>query len=132
RLPVHELVAAEEQARWAGALWKRQALRRHVGGQLLLAGGDDQELLLYGLNLWITGRGKEPRNVIDLVEPQLTSADGVDDIVRPLIDLPSHPELADSTLGETAVALWDLLSDEVLVDLLDRLRPSAKLPREID
>jgi hypothetical protein len=132
RLPIHELIAAEEQARWAGALWKRQTLRRHAAGQLLLAGDGDQPLLLYGLKLWVTGGGKEIRNVIDLVEPQLTSVEGIDEIVQSLVDVPPVGEPFNSTLGEAALALWDLLPEEILVDLLDRIRPSAEFPSEID
>lgn len=132
RFPVHELVAAEEQARWAGAIWMRQALRRHAGAQILTGGGREHDLLLYGLNLWITGGGRDLGIVIDLVEPQLTSADGIDDLVEAVHDPRPRTPFPGRKLAEVALPLWDLLSDEALLDALDRASPSPEEPVEID
>jgi hypothetical protein len=132
RLPVHEVIAAEEQARWAGALWKRQALRRHAGGQILIGTAENQELLLYGLNLWITGGGKDVSMIIDFVEPQLQSNEGIDDLVAPLITGRPADQIPGYRLGEVSLALWDLLSDAQLVALLDYVAPSADYPKEVD
>ena len=121
RTPVDEIIAAELQATWAGAWWLRPTLRTQLGAQILRAPPEREDSLVYGLSMWITGGGRDIRQVIDLAEPEFTSATA-DALTRPLIAALRLPDVGDTRLSEAAASLWDLFSDETAMLLLDRLQ----------
>jgi hypothetical protein len=120
RTPTDEIISAEAQATWAGALWLRPELRRQLGAQVLRGLARDEATLLYALTMWITGGGDNIHQVIELVEPQF-SGTTADELVEPLINAVALPGMGDLRLAETAVATWDLLTDDLFRVLLERL-----------
>lgn len=131
RTPTDEIIAAEAQATWAGALWLRSELRRQVGAQVLRGSARDEATLLYALSMWITGGGDQIHQVIDLAEPQFTEGTA-DELVRPLIDAVALPGIGDLRLAETAVATWDLLTEDLYGALLERLPVVGGIAPESD
>jgi hypothetical protein len=120
RTPLDELVAAEQQATWAGALWKRPTLRRQLGAQMLVGGPRTPQHVLFGLTMWILGGGRQIPQMVDLVEPSFDH-ETADALVRSLTSAVTLPAVRDLALAEAAAATWDLLSDRAVADLLKRL-----------
>jgi hypothetical protein len=115
-MPLDQVVAAEQQATWAGALWLRTPIRKQLGAQMLLGGPRTPQHVHYGLTMWILGGGRHVPQMVRLAEP-FFDAETADALVRPLMTAIRVPEARDA-LAETAAATWDLLSDSTLSDLL--------------
>jgi hypothetical protein len=126
RTPIDEIIAAELQSTWAGAWWLRPTLRRQLGAQILRAPPANREILVYGLSMWINGRGSDLSQVIRLAEPQFDSS-VADEIALPLSQALAVPGQRER-LAETAAALWDLVSEETLGVLLDHVSPLGDRP----
>jgi hypothetical protein len=118
-----EVIAAELQASWAGALWLREPLRRQLGAQVLLA---ETELnpgsVLYALTMWTVSGGSNVRRVIETYERHFGETTA-DELIKQVAQAIGLRDFADITLARSAAATWDLLSEEVAISVLDRLAP---------
>ncbi len=131
RTPADEIIAAELQATWAGALWKRSELQLQVGAQLLQGHQASVQAVVYGLSMWIRGGGDHIAQVIARCEPQFEQTTA-DQLLKPLVAGPKLPGLKGYRLAQMAVALWDELSEDVIRRLLDHLDPAAGVEPAID
>jgi hypothetical protein len=120
RTPLDEVITAEIQATWAGALWIRRAIRQQLGAQLLRGTAVGPRQWAYGVLMWLFGGGSRPSDVFETAEPHLDS-DSANLIVRELSQAVDSPNREDQFL-EVSLAAWDLLSDDMVLSLLnDRL-----------
>lgn len=119
--PLDEVVAAEVQATWAGALWVRREIRKQLGAQLLTGAASTPQQWAYGVLMWALGGQHNPERVIPMAEPYLDHG-GADFIVSSLA------ESADSGFYQqrfvmVAADLWDLLTDDMLRAVISRVEP---------
>jgi len=117
-----DAITALLQAEWAGAIWLRRQLQKQVATHVLLDTDAPPDLTANGLSLWILSGQQSVEGVSASVEHRFDhrSADlviGQLDRRGPLAARTEH------ALGEAAVALWDLISDQTVVELMDRLVP---------
>ena len=122
RTPLDQVLAAERQATWAGALWLRDPIRQQLAAQILNDIGRDAYRTFYGLAMWLLAGGADVAQIIDFAEPKFGD-DTADRLVAFLEAQEVIPRVRDVALPKTAIALWDLLSSEALDRLLGRLRP---------
>jgi hypothetical protein len=124
RTPLDEVVAAERQATWAGALWLRNPIRQQLAAQMLSDGAADAYRTLYALTMWVLSGGGDIERIVDFAEPRLDSG-SADALVAQVEAQTVIPRIANGALPKVAVALWDLLSPETVDRLLMQLRPTA-------
>ena len=124
RTPLDEVIAAERQATWAGALWLRDPIRQQLAAQTLASGAADAYRTLYALTMWVLSGGGDIERIVDLAEPRLDN-DAADALVAQVEAQTVIPRVANGALPKVAVALWDLLSPETIDRLLRQLRPTA-------
>ena len=122
RRPLDQVSAAEIQATWAGAIWKRRPLRKMLGAQLLLNEPADGEQAAYALWCWLEAGGQQHAEVCNLVEPRL-DVPTVDRLLTGLANRTGPTDGVDYTLVRVANAMWDTCSDGVADFLFDRLVP---------
>jgi hypothetical protein len=117
--PIDSILAAELQATWAGALWKRRNIRKQVGAQLLLGGARNPDQAKYGLARWVQGGGRDIPQVVGLAESAF-DGDTADALVTEVLGTADKPILSPSQV-ELAANLWDLLSEGFVEELLNRV-----------
>lgn len=122
RTPLDQVLAAELQASWAGALWIRRSLRRQAGAQVLLSEPADSREAAYGLLMWILGGGRDRRPVADLVEPNLDVA-AIAEVLRYLLGVPASMRDPAHAVAEVAYALWDCVPEQTVASLFHWLEP---------
>jgi hypothetical protein len=115
-----EVVTALLQAEWAGAIWLRSQLQKQVATHVLLDGNAGPDLTANGLSLWILSGQRPIESVADSVEHRFDHR-SADLVIGQLDRQGPLRKRTDPALAETAAALWDLVSDETVVELLDRL-----------
>ncbi|MDP1847633.1 MAG: hypothetical protein Q8K79_07570 [Solirubrobacteraceae bacterium] len=126
--PVADVVAAEVQATWAGALWLRRPIRLQLGGHLLTGAATSPQQWAYGLLMWILGGGTKEKQIYRYAEPNLTT-DGIEFVLRALRDAELRRSLRFLAVASEA---WDAVSDETLrwvisqVDLVAGNHPAAQ------
>lgn len=128
--PFADVVAAEIQATWAGALWLRPAIRLQLGAHLLTGAASSSRQWAYGLLMWTLGAGSSPDDVYRYVEPHLTQ----DDVEFVLRELRAAQLRGPGRLLTMASAACDAISDEAFEWLITevtaalddvRLRPAV-------
>jgi hypothetical protein len=121
--PLNQPVAAEMQARWAGAIWLRNEMQTQLAAHLLRGGASTSQGYATGVSLWCLGSGRQLRDVIDAAEPHFDS-NSADFIVRSLMRSGPVARRFNTRLVEAALECWDLISDELAAELLRRFQPS--------
>ncbi|MQA92264.1 MAG: hypothetical protein GEU90_18895 [Gemmatimonas sp.] len=119
-------IAAEMQARWAGAIWLRSQLQEQVAAHLLLsADGASPTNAASAVALWALARGsRDLSDVIGLAEPRFDDA-STDLILSQLTRMGPVASRFDPRLVEAALECWDLMSEDQAVRLLDRFQPAG-------
>lgn len=128
--PLDEVVAAEVQATWAGALWLRPRIRLQLGGHLLTGFAESPQQWAYGVLMWALGGGHNPERIYRFAEPNLDHA-SIEFLVRAL-DETGFPN--PSRFLAVASAAWDAVSDETLRWVISQTDPVASdhpLAREV-
>lgn len=117
-------VSAELQATWAGALWLRDPIRKQIAAQLLAQPSPSPYETLFGLSMWLSARGENGVPILAAAERSFdeTTADA---LVLPLLRLGVLPAYGQRRVVETANALWDLLSDDVVVAVTRAVKPES-------
>jgi hypothetical protein len=122
--PVHLLDAAQTQADWSGAFGLRDELRRLMAMPFLASGTparpSDQ---VWAAEVWAAARGKHPGRVLRGVERHLDGA-----AATGLLKRLTGPTNALAPI-EIAGGLWDLVDDEGVSYLLERVDPG--LPDDV-
>lgn len=124
RTPLDEVLAAERQATWAGALWLRDPVRQQLGAHMLVSGGDAYRTL-YALTMWVLSGGGDVARVIDFSEPRFD--EGTADALIGQVEAQTFiSRIRSVALPKVAVALWDLLGSQTIDRLLGQLRPTPE------
>jgi hypothetical protein len=126
RTPLDEVLAANRQATWAGALWLRDPIRQQLGAQMLMASGADAYRTLFGLAMWVTAGGGDIGAIVDFAEPRFDDTTA-DVLVQQVTTQAVVPRTRDVVVPKLAVSLWDLLSADTIDQLLAELRPTPTL-----
>lgn len=121
--PLDQVVSAEVQATWAGALWLRRPLRLQLGAQLLNGEATHAQQWGYGILMWVLGNGKSPEGVYRLAEPHLDQ-ESVDYVIRQLREA-DWPRGLSHRFVRVASEAWDDMSGGTLRWLVDFLEPDA-------
>lgn len=121
--PLAQVVSAEVQATWAGALWLRRPLRRQLGAQLLNGEAIHAQQWGYGVLMWALGDGKNPERIYQLAEPHLDQ-ESVDYVIRQLREA-DWPRGLSHRFVSVASEAWDAMSGDTLRSLVDLLEPDA-------
>lgn len=133
--PLNEVVGAEVQATWAGALWLRRPIRKQLGAQLLMGAASAPQQWAYGVIMWALGAGDRPERAYALAEPRLDQ-ESSDLVVRTLGEADIRSRVGHRFLS-VAVESWDGLSDETLrwaISLVDPVagdHPDAALAQRL-
>lgn len=122
--PLRRAYAAELQARWAGAIWLRRQVQRHLAAQLLTGGASTPEDYVDAVVHWAMSRSTGARRVAQLAEPGFDDS-SADLVLERFTRSDRVAQGFNTTLVELAVEMWDLMSKETAVRLLDRFPPSA-------
>lgn len=122
RTPIDNLIAAERQVTWAGALWKRNSIRQQLAAQILNDRNRDAEMTLYALAMWLLSQGRDISQILAFAEPAFDGSTA-DRLIATLEGQIVVPHVHQHALPETADAVWDLLSEEVVDRLLTQYRP---------
>jgi hypothetical protein len=120
--PVRDLVAADLQVRWAGAIWLRRTISQQLAATLLTGAADTPEEYGRALGLWGVGRGTDASRVANFAEPYFSeqSADiALSYVARAGVVASQY----DHVLLDLALDLWDVISPEAARQLLDRFTP---------
>lgn len=120
--PLNRPVAAEAQARWAGAIWLRRELQQQLAAHLLTGGAESSSQFASAVALWSLGGGTSIPQVIDATERHF-DADSADFIIEALTRSNKVAHRFDQRLLEAAVECWDLVSDATAESLLERFEP---------
>ncbi len=123
RTPLDDVVGAEVQATWAGALWLRRPIRKQLGAQLLTGAAATAQQWAYGVIMWALGSGKRPDRAYALAEPFLDEQ-ASDFVVRTLAEAEIAPRFGHRFLS-VAVEAWDGLSEDTLRWAVARVEPAA-------
>ncbi len=118
--PLDSVVAAELQATWAGALWKRRPIQKQVGAQMLVGGARTPEQAVYGLARWVQGGGGDIPQLVDFAEPSFESM-SVDLLTQQVLGPSYAGPITSRQKVELAANLWNLLSIDVLEQLMPRI-----------
>ena len=122
---ISQVVAAEMQARWAGAIWLQRDLQTQLATQFLDGAASSANEYASAVTLWALGRGEQQlRDVIGLAEPHFDH-ESADFVVSHLSRSGDVALRFDPRLLEVAVECWDLLSESAALALLDRFRPQS-------
>jgi hypothetical protein len=127
RTPIDNLVAAERQVTWAGALWKRSSVRQQLAAQILNDPNRDAYTTLYALVMWLLSRGGDISQILSFAESSFDSATA-DRLIGTLEGQKAVQHVRDTALPEAAAELWDLLSPETTDRLLSRYKPRPGNP----
>jgi hypothetical protein len=123
KTPLDDIVAAEQQASWAGALWKLRPIRKQLGAQLLGGAARNSTEWAWGVVMWTLGGGKNPERAYALAEPSFDEG-SADSVVGTLLDTYLSDRTAHSVVS-VAVEAWDELSEELLRSAVKRFEPVA-------
>lgn len=123
KTPLDDIVAAEQQASWAGALWKLRPIRQQLGAQLLGGAARNSTEWAWGVVMWTLGGGKTPERAYALAEPSFDEG-SADSVVGTLLDTYLSDRTAHSVIS-VAVEAWDELSEELLRSAVKRFEPVA-------
>jgi hypothetical protein len=123
RTSVDDVVSAEVQASWAGALWLRRPIRKQLGAQLLTGAATTPQQWAYGVIMWVLGAGGRPERAYALAEPSLDQ-EASDLVVRTLGAAEIAPSFMHRFLS-VAVEAWDGLSEDTLRWAVSRVEPAA-------
>jgi hypothetical protein len=121
--PLDKPIAAEMQARWAGALWLRSRLQIQLAAHLLNGGAESPSEYASAVALWVLGGGPQIASVLDLAEPHFDH-ESADFIVNNLMRSGEVTARFDQRLADVALAAWDLISEPTAVALLDHFPPA--------
>ena len=116
--PLGELVAADLQASWCGALWQRRRIRHQLAAAAILNEPRGSEQAASALWMWLDAGGNEIERVAELVEPQLL-VDDVDELLRDWFSRIAPEETRLTGLARLANTFWDRCSDDVAAWLID-------------
>lgn len=117
-----DAITALVQAEWAGAIWLRRQLQKQAATHVLLDRDAGPDLTANGLSLWILSGQRPIEQVSASVEYRFDHRSA--DLVIGQLDRQGPLRArADLALAETAVALWDVISNQTVVELLDRIQP---------
>jgi hypothetical protein len=122
--PLDKPIAAEMQARWAGAIWLRTGLQIQLAAHLFNGGAESPSQYASAVALWVLGGGPQISQVLDLAEPHF-DRDSADFIVSNLMRSGEIAARFDSRLADLALATWDLISEPTAIALLDRFPPAS-------
>jgi len=123
RTSLDDVLSAEMQATWSGAIWLIPTIRLEAAAHLLMGGATTPQLHEEAVVLWVQSGGQNIDDVINLAERSFAQGSGdriVTRTAKVLADTPSSHRYE-----ETALALWDLLSEDVAARLLSQLRPTT-------
>lgn len=112
-------VAAYVQAEWAGALWFVGDLRRRLATQVLLDPSARPRQLADAVASWTRYGGRSVDDVVDLAEPRFVG-DSADEIIGEVVREGPLRERLDWAASELMLALWDLVSTDRAIQLLER------------
>lgn len=126
RTPIHNLVAAERQITWAGAIWKRNTMRQQLAAQLLLDSDRDAYTTLYALAMWLLSNGRDISQILSFAEPTF-DGETADRLIETLEGQLAVNYVRETVLPEAAAETWDLLSSETIDRLLTRYPPKPGL-----
>lgn len=125
RTPLDQVVAAEIQCTWAGALWLRRPLRKQLAVHLLTGGARAPAQWAYGILMWVLGGGRNVPSLYDFVEPRF-DGQSADIVVRELAAGANDP-LRDAGFLPVAAQAWDAVSDELAGSLLQTTEPGSSI-----
>jgi hypothetical protein len=112
-----EAQAAEMQAAWAGAIWLFAETRSTIGAQMLTRVHQlNPSQCSYALSMWVLGGGDDISDVVNLVEPRM-SANGADELLQGHL-LEGRRIGAERSYLQAALALWDVVSDELAAHMI--------------
>jgi hypothetical protein len=116
-----DVIAALMQAEWAGAIWLRREISQQLAAHILLDDSTQPEQTAIAVSLW-TLNSTPTRNlegVAELAEPRFDMR-SADQIIGQLDRGEALRVWTDRPLTEMSVALWDLISEQTMLELLDR------------
>ncbi len=117
-----DVIAALMQAEWAGAIWLRREISQQLAAHILLDDSAEPQSTAVAVSLWAlnsTGNRKID-GVAELAEPRFDQQ-SADQIIAGLDRGKPLQVWTDGPLIEMAVALWDLISEQTYIKLLERL-----------
>lgn len=121
--PLDSSTAAVLQAEWAGALWHLSDLRMQQAALIIAQGGRDTSEWERAASTWALAGGSKLRDVMRSLEPHFDRGSMrrvvVDRLARGL-----RLQRQDRYF-EVLLALWDLLDDELALEVLRSFRPSS-------
>ncbi len=131
RSELADYVALDMQTTWAGQVWRLRERRLLVGEHVATRDNYEPDNYLYGLNCYLSGRGEDVEEYVSRVEPHLSNL-GTELDLASLIDRALPPRFWFMRGRVSALAaVWDLLSDEAVVNALESLpleeEPAASL-----
>ncbi len=115
RTKFDDLLAANTQAEWCGAVDLRRRIRRLLSTAVLMKGSSTDEETRWALAAWTSdATAKRRRAAVERAENALDAA-SADEL---LAAVRHEPSLDDNARMEVALGLWDLLDDESADNLL--------------
>ena len=117
-----DVITALVQAEWAGAVWLRREISQQLAAHLLLDDAESAERTASGVALWALNSSgvRNLDGLVALAEPRFDES-SADLIIQDLDRGPPLRQRTDAILIEAAAALWDVVSDETMAYLLERL-----------
>lgn len=122
RTPLDAAAGAYLQATWAGLLWHVPSYARQYAAQALLAGPVSSDQAAEIGTLWVGEGGKNIAGVLQRLERHLSS-EGADTIARRALRGWVAPATRPFRLADMIRGLWDTVSDEMALELLDQVTP---------
>lgn len=120
-------VAAYVQAEWAGALWFLGDLRRRLAAQVLLDHSARPRQLADAVASWAGYGGRSVDDVVEFAEPGFVH-DSADEIIGEVVREGPLRARWDWTASELMLAVWDLVSTDRAIQLLERFPLDAEHP----
>jgi hypothetical protein len=120
-------LAAYVQAEWAGALWFLRDLRRRLAVQLLLDPSSRPRQLADAVASWVIAGGTSVDDVVELAEPGF-SDDSADEILNEVVRKGPLRRRLDWPASELMLSVWDLVSIDRAVELLERFPLGGEHP----
>jgi hypothetical protein len=123
RTALDDVLAAEMQASWAGAIWLQTEVRLELAALLFAGAANNPDQFAHATALWVSSGGQDIGRVVEWIEPRYDRS-SADAVLRELSPLHADTHSA-RRFEETALFLWDLVSDGLAGSLLDQVPPDS-------
>lgn len=121
--PVTHLATVENQATWAGAIWRRNRYRAAYAASLILTGTRNPIEAQEAVSFWVATGGADIPSVVERLESSFRP-DTADRILSEDLISEAKTRVGRTHYVNAALALWDLISEPTIEMLFETLTPT--------